>query len=105
MRPTPASRRAALRFGLLALLLAATVPAAWMATLACGADQPISRDAAQDAAPAAQPQQDIDASLAEALAAQGWVKLPRQIGGVRYSGPTPSAARGSPPGPVWFVTT
>jgi hypothetical protein len=45
------------------------------------------------------------AGLARALDARGWVELPPEVIDVRYSGPTPAAAPGTPPGPVWYSTT
>src|SRR3954447_3277047 len=46
----------------------------------------------------------VEAELAKALGARGWVELPAPIKDVRNSGPT-AAAAGGRPGPSWFVTT
>ena len=46
----------------------------------------------------------LEAALDEALTAGKWAALPEPIIGVHHSGPTPSAAPGAPPGPVWYIT-
>src|SRR3712207_4773820 len=60
--------------------------------------------AAPPGALGAEEPQPLAEALRQALNAPGWVELPRGIIEVRHSGPTPAAAVGAPPGPVWYGT-
>ena len=73
----------------------------WLATLFCPAAT-LALTVAVTIAPARGAEQ--HAPLAKALDARGWVELPPKVIDVRYSGPTPAAAPGSPPGPLWYST-
>src|SRR5688500_15815920 len=88
MRAIPVRRREGTRAWLL--------PALMTALMVGAASAPAARGAEEVGA--------LDEALRKALDAPGWVELPRQIIEVRHSGPTPAAAPGMPPGPVWYGT-